>query len=77
MHTKFHKDRFRHSEVDRGDTSWDSVVGIATGFRLDDGGFGVRVLVESRIFSSPGRPDRFCGPPNLLSNGYRSLFLRG
>jgi hypothetical protein len=37
---------------------------------------GVRVPVGSRIFSSPCRPDRFCGPPILLSNGYRGLFPR-
>jgi hypothetical protein len=51
--------------------SRDSVVGIATGYGLDDRGVEVRVLVGSRIFSSPRRPDRLCGPPNLLSNGYR------
>jgi hypothetical protein len=50
--------------------SRDSVVGIATGYGLDDRGVGVRVLVGSRIFSSPRRPD-------LLSNGYRGLFHRG
>jgi hypothetical protein len=51
--------------------SRDSVVGIATGYGLDDRGVGVRFPVESRIFSSPRRPDRLWGPPNLLSNGYR------
>jgi hypothetical protein len=29
--------------------SWDSVVGIATGYGLDDRGVGVRVPVRSRI----------------------------
>jgi hypothetical protein len=57
--------------------SRDSVVGIATSYRLKEGGVGVRVLVCSRIFSSQHRPDRLCGPPNLLSNGYRGLFHRG
>jgi hypothetical protein len=33
----------------------DIVVGIATGYGLDDRGVGVRVLVGSRIFSSPRR----------------------
>jgi hypothetical protein len=42
---------------------------MATAYGLDDRGDGVRVLVDSRIFSSR-RLDRFCGPPNLLSNGY-------
>jgi hypothetical protein len=49
--------------------------GIATGYGLEDGGVGVWVPVGSRIFSSPRRPDRLCGPPNLLDNGYRGLFL--
>jgi hypothetical protein len=35
---------------------------------------GVRVPVGSRIFTSPGRPDRLWGPPNLLYNGYWGLF---
>jgi hypothetical protein len=55
----------------------DNVVGIATGYELDDRGFGVRVPVELRIFSNTRRPDRFWGPPSLLSNGYLGLFLRG
>jgi hypothetical protein len=56
--------------------SRDSVVSIATGYGLDDRGFGVRVPLGSRIFSSPRCPDRLCGPPDLLSNGYRRLFPR-
>jgi hypothetical protein len=51
--------------------SRDSVVGIATGYGLDERGVGVRVPVGSRIFSSPRRPDRLWGPPSFLSNGYR------
>jgi hypothetical protein len=51
--------------------SRDSVVGIATGYSLEDRGFGVRVPVASRIFSSPRRRERFWGPPSLLSIGYR------
>jgi hypothetical protein len=53
--------------------SRDSVVGVATGYRLDDRGFRVLVPVGSRIFSS-SHPDRLWGPPNLLPNGYRGLF---
>jgi hypothetical protein len=56
--------------------NWDSVVGIATGYGLDDRGVGVRVPVGSRIFSSPRRPDGLWGPPSLLSSGYRgSTFI--
>jgi hypothetical protein len=50
-----------------------SVVGITTGYELDDRGVGVRAPVRS-IFSSPRRPDRLWGPPSLLFNGYRGLF---
>jgi hypothetical protein len=48
-----------------------SIVGIATGYRLDDRRVGVRVPVGSRIFSFPRRPGRLWGPTNFLSNGYR------
>jgi hypothetical protein len=37
----------------------DSVVGIATGYGLNDRGLGVRVPVGSRIFCSPRRPDLY------------------
>jgi hypothetical protein len=36
--------------------SRDSVGGIVTGYGLDDRGVGVRVPVESRIFSTSSRP---------------------
>jgi hypothetical protein len=38
--------------------SRDSVVGIGTGYGLGDREFGVRVPVESKMYSSPRRPDR-------------------
>jgi hypothetical protein len=62
------------STVDR--RSRYSVVGIKTGYGLDDRGVGVRVSVGSRIFSPQRRPDRPWGPPNLLFNGYREPFPR-
>jgi hypothetical protein len=42
----------------RNQKSREGSVGIANGYRLDDQGIGVHVLVESRILSSPYRPDR-------------------
>jgi hypothetical protein len=54
-----------------------SVVGIATGYGLDDIVVGFQSPVGSRILSSPRRPYRLWGPPSLLSNGYQGLFLRG
>jgi hypothetical protein len=57
--------------------SRDSAVGIATGYGLDDRAVGVRVPVGLRIFTSPRRPDRLGGPPNLLFTGYRGLFPGG
>jgi hypothetical protein len=38
--------------------SRDSVVGITTGYRLDDREDGVQVPVGSRMFSSPCRSDQ-------------------
>jgi hypothetical protein len=57
--------------------SRDSSVGLATGYRLGDRGVGVRVALGVRIFSSPCPPDRFWGPPSLLSNGYLGSFPGG
>jgi hypothetical protein len=54
----------------------DSVVGMATGYGLEDRGVGVRVPVESRIFFSPSRQDRLWAQTNLLSNEYRRLLPR-
>jgi hypothetical protein len=47
-----------------------SVVGITTGYGLDDQGVGVRVSVGSRLLTYPYYPDRLWDPPNLLSNEY-------
>jgi hypothetical protein len=35
---------------------WDSIVGIATSYRMDDRGIEVRVPVRSKIFSTSSRP---------------------
>jgi hypothetical protein len=61
-----------HAEGSRG-----SVVGIAVDYGLEDRGFGVRVLVGSRIFYFLRRPDQVCGPSSLLSKGQRGFFPRG
>jgi hypothetical protein len=45
------------------------MVGIATAYRLDDRGVGGRVPIPLRIFSSPRRPYRLSGPPNLYAKG--------
>jgi hypothetical protein len=57
--------------------SQDSPVGIANGYRLDDRGFGVRVVVGSRIFSSPHLRDQFWWSPSILLNWYQGLFPQG
>jgi hypothetical protein len=48
--------------------SRDSAVGTATGYGLEGRGIGVRVPIESRLFSFPRRPDWFYGPTG--TSGY-------
>jgi hypothetical protein len=43
-----------------------NVVGIATGYGLEDLWVGVRVPVGPKILSLPRRPDRLWDPPNIL-----------
>jgi hypothetical protein len=51
--------------------SRDYAVSIATGYRLDDRGVGVRVPVGQKcLFPTSSKP-------SLLSHGYRGLFPRG
>jgi len=50
--------------------SRDSSVGIELGYRMGDRGSRFRLPAGAR-------PDRFWGPPSLLSNGYQGLFPRG
>jgi hypothetical protein len=57
--------------------SRDSVVGIATGYGLDDWRVGIRVPVGSRIFCSRRRPDRLWGPHNVLCNGFPGIKRQG
>jgi hypothetical protein len=49
----------------------------ATDYWLDDKEVGVRVLVQSGIFTTPCRPHWLCGSPSLLPNGCRGFFTRG
>jgi hypothetical protein len=49
-----------------GKRSRDSSVGIATGYGLDDQSGGNSSPGRVKIFTSPYRPDRLWGPPNLL-----------
>jgi hypothetical protein len=60
----------------RGLPSYESSVGIATGYGMKDWRIRVRVPVGSRIFPSPCRPDQLWGPPSLLPNGNRRLVPR-
>jgi hypothetical protein len=60
---------FTYSSHRNKEGSRDNVVGIATGYGLDDRGVGVLVPVRARIISSPRRSDRHWGAPNFLSNG--------
>jgi hypothetical protein len=53
-----------------------SVVGIETGYGLDDRGVGVWVPVGATIVISACRSDQLWGPLNLLSNEYQGLFPR-
>jgi hypothetical protein len=46
-----------------------ALVGIVTGYRLDDCGVRVQVPIGKRNFSSQ-LPDHLFGPPSLVSNGY-------
>jgi hypothetical protein len=56
----------------------DSSVGIVLCYGLDDRGSRVRFpVVGWEFFSSPPRPDRLWGPPNLLFNVYQELFPWG
>jgi hypothetical protein len=56
--------------------SCSSVVSIANGYGLDHQAIRVWFLARPRVFTSPYHPERLCGPPSLLSNGYRELFHR-
>jgi hypothetical protein len=54
--------------------SWGSSVGIVTRLRAGRPGFDSRNGMEFSYSSI--HPDWFCGPPLLLSDGYKWLFLR-
>jgi hypothetical protein len=56
--------------------SRDSIVGRTTGYGLDNREVGVRVLVGSRIFSSPQHPDWLWAHPASYPMGTKGSFLR-
>jgi hypothetical protein len=64
------------AETNVNPSCWSKVVGIATGYGLNDRAVGVRVSVGSRIFFSTRRLHRFWGPHSLQSNGYGGIFSR-
>jgi hypothetical protein len=76
MEIILHKDEERNCIGIFVDESRNSVVGIATGYGLDDQGVGVRVPVGTRIFVSC-RADRLRGARSLLSNWYRGFSSGG
>jgi hypothetical protein len=53
------------------------IVGIATGYGLDNWGVRVRFPVGSRMLNSPYHPDWLWSPLNLLSNWYWGIFPLG
>jgi hypothetical protein len=57
--------------------SRDSSGSIVSDYGLDDRAIGVRFPAEAKHFSSILCPDRLCGPPSLLYNGYRGSFPGG
>jgi hypothetical protein len=46
-------------------------------YRMKAEGRSSRLGKGASFFSSPRYPDRFWGPPSLLSSGYRGHFPRG
>jgi hypothetical protein len=55
-----------------------SSVSIVSGYGLDDRATEIRFPAEAKgFFLYALCPDRLCGPPSLLYNGYRGSFPRG
>jgi hypothetical protein len=70
---------YKHCHLDNTYQYRSRVVGIATGYGLNDWGIGVRVSLGSRILTSSYRPDRlwFYLEVSPLYNGYRGFFPGG
>jgi hypothetical protein len=60
---------FNNISLSTSRTSRGSVLNTATSYRLDATMAGVRIPVDSRMFTFPYRPDRLWSPSNLLSSG--------
>jgi hypothetical protein len=57
--------------------SWDSAVGIVTGYGLDSGGVRVQFPVGARFFSTSCCPEQFRGHPPSCAMGTGGFFPGG
>jgi hypothetical protein len=63
----------KHCDIETLTIGRGSILCIESKKGLEDRGVGVRIPVGTRTVTSPYRPERFWGPPSLISIGYRGL----